>query len=711
MTYRYRSGVRRLTYDARDNNSTTTQYVKNQGNFSSSDASQDFASGAGFTDPLDASTFLLLQADGRASGSTNNTLLDSSSTNASFTRNGNATQGSFSPFSNTWSLQFPFSSTSYVDITNNASLNVGSSNFTIEAWAFPFSRHNGAIYGQWNTANSAQRQFLVYITSTGYVTALFTDVAGTSYSVTSTTQYAASTWMHIAFVRNNNVFTLYVNGQASGTPVTMIYGTQVCTNNYRIGDVTNAGTFPFQGYISNVRQVNGTALYTSNFTVPTGPLPAVSGTVLLMAASPNCTINKGSLSLTAVNTGTKTTRFSPFPSNTGGTSFGANGGSGFFDGTGDYFSSTTSTSDLNLDGDFTIEGWIYPTASLASKRFLGNGGAGTGANLYLDSASYFYMATYTPSLIYIQANLAPFFDLNTWTHFAICRQGTTLYMFRNGVSMSFVTGGAVGTTAFSFNQPWIGAAAADSGANSLPGFLSGIRIVKGTALYTSAFTPPTAPPTAVSGTSLLCNFTNAGIYDASSNMVFETSGNVSVGTLNYTPPKYGSGAIYFPAGTTDYLTLPANNLYALNDNFTIEFWMYPFRVTTLAGIMGTGTSAVPIGWKIELTTSSYLQYVDGSVTVTQTMPPLMQYAWYHVAVVRQRTATTNTTVLYLNGNAVASSTTAYSLFNAGNYYPLYIGAGWSGANPFRGMLDEIRISQVARYQGPFTPPPRGYPPQ
>ena len=37
----------------------------------------------------------------------------------------------------------------------------------------------------------------------------------------------------------------------------------------------------YHGYVSNFRAIKGTAIYTSAFTVPTSPLSAISGTVLL----------------------------------------------------------------------------------------------------------------------------------------------------------------------------------------------------------------------------------------------------------------------------------------------------------------------------------------------------------------------------------------------------------------------------------------------
>ena len=53
-------------------------------------------------DPYFYDVTLLLSGDG-TNGGQNNTFLDSSTNNFTITRNGNTTQGSFSPYGNLWS--------------------------------------------------------------------------------------------------------------------------------------------------------------------------------------------------------------------------------------------------------------------------------------------------------------------------------------------------------------------------------------------------------------------------------------------------------------------------------------------------------------------------------------------------------------------------------------------------------------------------------
>lgn len=73
-------------------------------------------------------------------------------------------------------------------------------------------------------------------------------------------------------------------------------------------------TAAFSGQITNFRWVVGTAIYTTNFTVPTAPLTAVAGTQLLLSATTNADVVKDSstASRTPTNTGVTFSATTPF---------------------------------------------------------------------------------------------------------------------------------------------------------------------------------------------------------------------------------------------------------------------------------------------------------------------------------------------------------------------------------------------------------------
>jgi hypothetical protein len=88
-----------------------------------------------------------------------------------------------------------------------------------------------------------------------------------------------------------------------------------------------------------------------------------------------------------------------------------------------------------------------------------------------------------------------------WNHVAWVRSGTTHYLFENGkLGHSFTSSTDLGTSAVPLRIGIL----ADNSSEPFNGFISNARIIKGTALYTADFTPPSAPLTNVTNTKLLC---------------------------------------------------------------------------------------------------------------------------------------------------------------------------------------------------------------
>ena len=85
-----------------------------------------------------------------------------------------------------------------------------------------------------------------------------------------------------------------------------------------------------------------------------------------------------------------------------------------------------------------------------------------------------------------------------WHHIAVTRTGGNIRTFTDGVLNSTVS--ESGTFYDGDGDVTIGG----QGANYFRGHISNLRLVKGTALYTSNFTPPTEPLTNVTNTKLLC---------------------------------------------------------------------------------------------------------------------------------------------------------------------------------------------------------------
>ena len=121
-------------------------------------------------------------------------------------------------------------------------------------------------------------------------------------TITTPFQYEVEegAWTHVAFVCNSGSGQWYVNGTASGSPTSGVT-VGVGGGGLKIAEQNNHG-FEYNGRISNLRIVKGTAVYTSSFKPETAPLTNITNTVLLCcndSSVTGSTVTPGTI--TAVN--------------------------------------------------------------------------------------------------------------------------------------------------------------------------------------------------------------------------------------------------------------------------------------------------------------------------------------------------------------------------------------------------------------------------
>jgi hypothetical protein len=647
------------------------------------------------TDPNFKNTTLLLQADGTGSGSQNQTFLDGSTNNFFITRNGNTTQGSFSPFSQApgyWSNYF---NGSLGTLISSGTPMPTSGDFTVECWIYPVS-----VSGSFNIiwGGNTSGGLGCAINSTGTITYGRTLVATDG---TTTNAVNFNQWNHIAHVRSSGTLKIYINGVLG---LTASVSTTYTSSAARLGSDAN-DTLYYNGYISNFRVTN-TAVYTAAFTPQTTPLTAISGTSILTAQSNRFVDNSGNALTFTVGNTTAVQAFGPFAPALQWTPD-VVGGSGYFDGTGDYLTAPNNAAFQLGTGDFTLECWYYaqdislvalfglwgPTSSNVSWLMYLNG---TGNPIWYTSTNG---STQTPSLT---SSIA--ITLNAWNHIAISRVSGTTTVYVNGVSggnTSTVVSLFAATSVFTIGYNPAGTT------DNVLGYLSNIRIVKGSAVYTAAFTPPTAPLTAITNTSLLLNFTNAGIYDGKMGNVLETVGNAQVAT---SPVKYGSGSMAFD-GSGDYLVLnPATtDLYAFGSgDWTIEFWVYLNSVSGGQNIYdGRPISTATTQPVIYMNSAVITYYTNASDRITGSTLSTSQ--WYHIAVARSGTSTK----MFVNGTQSGSTYTDSTVYTNTSQRPIIGASGFTlSTNVLNGYIDDLRITKgVCRYFANFTPPQQALPRQ
>jgi hypothetical protein len=355
--------------------------------------------------------------------------------------------------------------------------------------------------------------------------------------------------------------------------------------------------------------------------------------------------------------------------------------------------------------DFTMECWVYlnETPSSSDGIFAKRTDVGTfgGVLIYFSGLTPNFYATLSGSSWGIAFSSSIAATLNAWTHLAFTRSGSTWTIYVNGVSGG--TGNSSGTVPNNTSAFVVGAYSSDGNATYLfpAGYISNVRVVKGTAIVPPAG-GPTAPLTAVPNTSLLLNFTNAGITDATAKNVLETVGNAQIST---SVSKFGGGSMYFD-GTGDYLVAPNSPLLDQIGDFTHEMWYYR---------SGNGAAGqFDVCFYKDITNYLYM-VVDRNNSykacivkhnigfiITGTTA-LASATWYHLAFSRSGSTVRLFVNGVLDGSATESTNTSGS---AVSYF------GGSAGHTFNGYIDDMRITRgYARYTANFTPPTAPFPVQ
>ena len=645
------------------------------------------------SDPNFEYTTLLLPGNG-TNGAQNNTFLDSSTNNFTITRNGNTTQGTFSPFSQTgWGNYFDGSG-DYLTFPNNTAFAFGTGAFTIEFWV------NGPLNNDKFLLSGRAAIGTMHITTggSGGSTAGALRYVGSSTITSGSAVVTNDTWNHCAIVRDgSNNITLYVNGTSVGTGTDSTNYTTTSGTWYIASNDVAAPANILTAYLSNLRIVKGTAVYTSNFTPSTTPLTAISGTSLLTCQSNRFIDNSTNAFAITRNGDVSVQAFSPF-NPTAAWSASTNGGSGYFDGTGDYLNGP-ATGQFAPTGNFTISMWIYPTSFAASFYVLaGSWNTGT-SNEWLiqyDNTGAIRFLTTTDSTF----SAAGVIKLNQWQFISISRTGSTLTGYVNGTSFRSYT--LTGTVGVATKIVYIGAQIGTTW--PYIGYMADFRLVDGSA---ESATPPTSPATAISGTNMLLNYTNAGIYDATSKNDLETVGNAQIST---TQSKFGGSSMYFD-GTGDYLLSNAatTNLYAFGTgDFTVEMWIRFSAIGTDVYHFYDSRPASTDGAYPTLRTnaSSQLEYIANSA-VRITGATLTTNTWYHIAVARAGTSTK----LFVDGVQSGSTYTDSTNYLNAALRPLVGGSGFHVTTlSLNGYIDDLRVTKgVARYTANFTAPTAAFP--
>lgn len=641
------------------------------------------------------------------------TIIDHAS-NLDIVATGNTTQGSFNPY-NVKSWTWFTNDSGYISYPSSESFNFSTADFTIDFWLHLKEERQHRIL--------SFADFNVDISSTNTL-----QISG----VTTGLNLEQDKWQHIAIVRSGSTLNGYVNG-VKGTVINIADNKNFSKNTLFIGKDRTASAPYMHGYLYNLRIVKNTALYSTNFSLPTsnsskasngGATPSVipaSENVSLLILNGENRLEDKSEKLSIVGEPSVITQ-SPYAQDYVQLNIGGGSDTTGIDSRQTYINVLLPYS---FNGVFTIE--FFGRLMLTYDLNILN------CNLFwfyfyefgVRSLGFFpapnYSGTVTSHNIYD-------YDFH---HFAICRDSVNdIRLFIDGVLIKTInkSGALDRNLLFGVNNT-------NGTSIGLQGAISNLRITEA-ALYTTNFTTPIAPLPALPNTKALVASKYGSILlrdrskDPSKNEVVLSNG-ISLAT---NIKKYGNGSIYFNSANNSTLVIrrfdttnlhslvePSENWFAqiyFNDPYwTLEFDIYPTRsgVNEQIAEQGDAYTGQHADFSIFKSSTNEIYALfnntagaQGAKLIFLSASQFVANTWYHLAIVKNN----DTFSTYCNGKLVQSKPSV-AILDSFTYYPqantgsLHFGrrADLLGVNfyPFHGYMDNIALYMEAIYTSDFTP--------
>ena len=652
--------------------------------------------GSGATDPVDDdfNTVAFLSHFDGANNGVNNVFDDGSASNHTMSRSGTINQGSFSPFSRPdgeWANGFYVGSS--IKFPASADFAFGTGNFTVECFVFLNSWAGDAVMVDFRPTNGAYTDTFSFSLNSSGSPIFYTN---TSNALGGTVSLGV--WHHLALVKTSGVMKVYIDGTGQNAVSNSVNWSR--NGAPSIGatksGLSNSGSL--DGFVSNVRVVKGTAVYTSDFTAPTSALTAITNTKLLTCQNNRFVDNSASAHAVTVVGTPLPTPFGPILTRKAYDPA-VNGGSATGSGT-EYLIADSSSDFAIGTSDFCIEMWLFPTTTpdgtleipFSTRRSAG----GNYMFLHYDNNQISIGTSGAFKLNLATTAIKPF----QWNHVCWARS--------SGVSMAFINGVKIGQANDTTDYLQEGVTVFGVNGQHYTGNMACFRFVNGSnPRGTSTFAIPTTAPTAVTNTKLLLNMVNAQAFDSAASNNLTLYGGANTSTDAY---KFGTASLHLD-GTGDYAQMPYSSLFEMGAGpYTVECFI---KTSDANGeIIGAFNGSSPYkGWLFGIGFTAS----DGRLTVynanasnyetVKSTATVNNNAWRHVAFSKAG----QTLKFFIDGNLDSTHTLNY--VGVGSDQNIVVGAS---SNPtrdrfFNGYIDELRITEATRYTANFTAPEEPFP--
>ena len=571
------------------------------------------------------------------------------------------------------SVQFVASSSQYLKVPQHSSLELGTGDYCIECWVRP-TRSGSPNEGIWTYgSHDGNGGMLAWIH--GNELKIF--CARTNANICQ-----VSNW------RQQNVWTHLAVTRYSGTTKTFSNGVEIATsteqNNDNVGEAANnmnqfflgcernntnnIGGF-FEGNISNMRIVKGSAVYTSNFTPPTKALTSTTNTLVLFCQSSTSATAATKTPIAITSSGDPTTiGFGPFTANDG------KGGMV-------WTKARTGSSYTEHALEDTLRGvgkevWSNSNAveTYHAERINSFNSSG-----YSMGTSQRYNQTGSDYVSWTFAKQEGFFDVVTWTG----DNDANRQIPHNLGSIP----GCIMVKCRNQDQMW---SVYHRGVNQ------GINSEQYHMVLNNANDQDT---------------TSDWNDTAPTSTHFTVSNGTRVNYVGYTYVAYvfaggestaaTANSAYFDSSNINRLRLDDNDDWIFGDTFTLEAWIKLDSIPS-SGYQHICAQSSNYGFYCTVENANKrVQFYDyhSSTTINSANNSLMAGQWIHIALVNN----SGTAQWYINGVASGSSGSLDVDYDEASYF--VIGGFASGSNPFGGYISNLRIVKgTAVYTSSFRPP-------
>ena len=363
------------------------------------------------------------------------------------------------------------------------------------------------------------------------------------------------------------------------------------------------------------------------------------------------------------------------------------GASALFDGSGDYLSFDANVLNDMPGNDYTMEMWARFNDTGTFRTLLANQGTNGAVFLQRDNSNKI-------SLFYIgdSATLSTTSTVTSgvWYHIALVVDGGTQKLFLDGTLEASRTETTYTSTT---SQGMLGRRQTVT-SRDMNGHIDEFRI-SNVARYTSSFTVPTEPFVNDYATVVLAHMDGtdgSSVFSDDAGTGRSAAGVSAIGNaqISTTQSQFGGASAVFD-GSGDHLEM---STFELDGDFTVECWARWDSVVGSQGLIGSdGTTQYDT-----LKSSGTTVYTNFGNVFIQFDSAISTNTWYHIAVTRSGSSVRLFRDGVQQGSTATDTTTVWP--NASNN-KVYIGR--DAYNNIDGYVDEVRISNTARYTSGFTP--------